>query len=140
MFPLPNLSPTEWVGAIHTLIVWQVCDDEPFFGIVIEDYDLEHPVSCKMEPYPSGPDGETSLGYCCDVAYQENEYGLSDALDKSEITGPGTYRIQCWGRKYYVWDAWAWEYDGGISVCEDAMTSAMRARLHEWRLSGASDA
>lgn len=35
------------------------------------------------------------------------------------VTGPGTYRIRSWGRKYYVWDAAAYEYDGGIALIGD---------------------
>jgi hypothetical protein len=113
------MSENEWYGEPHTLIVHEVepltGDEDPGYR-ELGDYNLEHPPSCKQEEFYGG----RVLDYTCDVAHEERACGLAASLHYSgtPVTEPGTYRIQSWGRKYYVWDYGAWEHDGGVGVMD----------------------
>lgn len=65
-------------------------------------------------------DDHTYVEYACDIQWNIENAGLAFCLRYSgtPIAEPGTYRIQGWGNKRYVWDAWAYEYDSGIGVME----------------------
>lgn len=107
-------EPDEWHGEPHVLTVHAVTlPDGPFDDGELE-YDLEHPPSCRQEETWPG-----CLAYACDVGYDEMEGGLAASLRYSgtPVTGPGTYRIQGWGRRIRVWDACGgYEYDRGTGV------------------------
>lgn len=108
----------EWEGEIHTLLVHSVTPTGWLFPGEDLEYDLEHPKSCSEGDIGYGED---VTDYTCDVAWMEREGRLAESLRYSgtPITAPGTYKIQGWGRKYYVWDAWAYEYDNGVAVVTD---------------------
>ena len=113
------MSDREWHGEPHTLIVHAVvrppdgsCDDGEL------DYDIEHPASCKQEECG---DGEHSyMAWTCDVAGHIGDGGLEFSLNYSgtPVDEPGTYLIQGWGRKTYVYEYGTHEYDGGVGVVE----------------------
>lgn len=105
-----------WFGEPHTLIVTEVTLPEGQFDDGTMEYEIEHPPTCKME------DRCGYFAYTCDIAFNIDAVGLPFSLRYSgtPITEPGTYRIQGWGRKTYVREAWAYEYDGGIGVMDDA--------------------
>jgi hypothetical protein len=113
-----GMSDSEWYGEPHTLVVHSVrLPDGPFDDGEME-CDLEHAPSCKEERWGEGE--RSYMAWTCDVAWHERESGLASTLRYSgtPITEPGTYRIQGWGRKYYVWDYGAYEHDGGVGVME----------------------
>lgn len=113
------MSDSEWYGEPHALTVHSVrLPDGPFDDGGLE-YDLDHPPSCKQEEHGYGG-GVTVTEYTCELAWHERDAGLAGPLRYSgtPITEPGSYRIQSWGRKYYVWDAAAYEHDGGVAVVE----------------------
>jgi len=113
----------EWHGEPHTLIVRSVRPPDGPFDDGELDYDIEHPPSCKQEE--SG-DGEHSyMVWTCDVAGHAGDVGLEFSLryTGTPVTEPGTYRIQGWGRKTYVPDYGAYEYDGGVGVIEPEAAS-----------------
>lgn len=123
------MSDSEWYGEPHTLTVHEVTPPAGEFDYGELDYDLEHPPSCTKSVYTyefATYDGEspTVEEWDCDLARHEAEGGLAFCLSYSgtPITEPGTYQIQSWGRKCYVWEAGAYEYDGGVGVVagEDA--------------------
>jgi hypothetical protein len=105
----------EWYGEPHTITVYQVRPPEgPFGSGSLGDYDLQHPSSCEQEEHHHG-----YMRYTCAVSGEEENIGLASSLRYSgtPITGPGTYRIQAWGRKtYYYWAGY--EYDHGVGVME----------------------
>ena len=114
-------ADSEWYGEPHVLTVHSVIPPDGPLDDGSLEYDLEHPASCKEEERESfGTGGVKVLEHTCALAEMERESGLPFCLNYSgtPITEPGTYRIQSWGRKYYVWDAWAYEYDAGIAVME----------------------
>jgi hypothetical protein len=122
---------SEWAGEAHVLTVHSVrLPDGPFDDGGLE-YDIKHPESCTEE----GRDysGVTVMEWACELAFYEREAGLASALRYSgcPIAEPGIYRIQSWGRKYYVWDYGAYEYDAGIAVMpdEEPQSSSNEERL-----------
>lgn len=106
----------EWFGEPHSLTVHAVTPPASQFDDGDLDYEIAHPPSCTQEQYGEGDSAR--MAWACDLAWQELDGGLASALHYSgtPITEPGTYQIQSWGRKYYVWEAGAYEYDAGISV------------------------
>ena len=106
----------EWFGEPHTLTVHEVTPPGgPLDDGSLDDYDLEHPPSCKQE--------ESHLGYMawtCDVGHQEEQSGLAFSLRYSgtPIIKPGTYRIRAWSRKWHVPDYGTCEYDGGVGLMD----------------------
>lgn len=110
------MTDSEWAGEPHVLTVTSVTLPVSRWDDGELEYEIEHPPSCKQEELAYG--GVTRLVWTCDVAEQEGDCGLAFSLRYSgtPVTKPGTYRIQSWGRKYYVWDAGAYEYDGGVAV------------------------
>lgn len=121
-------APSEWFGEPHTLVVHSVTPPEGRFDDGEMDYEIEHPPTCKQEQRGEGEHSYTE--YVCDVAWNIEGCGLEFSLRYSgtPITEPGTYRIQSWGSKHYVWDAWAYEYDGGIGVMDEAAPKLEKAR------------
>jgi hypothetical protein len=107
---------SEWHGEPHTLIVRSATPPDGPFDDGELDYDIEHPPSCKQEECGDGE--HAYLIYTCDVASDAGDVGLEFSLRHSgtPITEPGTYQIQGWGRKVYVPDCGAAEYDGGVGV------------------------
>jgi hypothetical protein len=127
------MKDSEWYGEPHTLIVHEVeplsGDEDPGYR-ELGDYDLEHPPSCTKKVYTYefacyGNESPTVEEWDCDVALHEAECGLAESLSYSgtPVTEPGAYKIQSWGRKYYVWDAGAYEYDGGVGVMDPEATA-----------------
>ena len=117
------MSDSEWEGEPHTLTVHSVTPPDGPLDDGSLDYDLEHPPSCRQEEracWDVASGGAVLQVWTCELAYHERESGLPFSLKYSgtPITEPGTYRIQSWGRKYYVRDAWAYEYDGGVGVMD----------------------
>ena len=112
------MSDSEWEGEPHVLTVTSVTLPVGRWDDGELEYEIEHPPSCGEEEHASG--GVTWLEPACELAWHEREGGLAGILRYSgtPVTEPGTYRIQSWGRKYYVWDAGAYEYDGGIAVMD----------------------
>jgi hypothetical protein len=112
----------EWAGEPHILIVHSVSSlpGRTFLSAEL-DYDLEHPQSCALGDIGYG---DYCLGYTCAVAWNEQECGLAESLHYSgtPITEPGTYAIQAWGRKFYVFGA-GYEYDSGVAVISTARKS-----------------
>lgn len=111
-------DPQEWHGEPHTLTVHSVTAPDGPFDDGDLDYEIGHPPGCKQE---TDGEGDHSFTYwTCDVAQNEHDCGLASSLRYSgtPITEPGTYRIQSWGRKYYVWEAGAYEYDGGVGLMD----------------------
>lgn len=106
----------EWEGEPHTLTVVSVTPPEGPFDYGELEYEVQHLESCKQETFGFGPD--TYVAYVCDVGEIISDVGLEFALDYSgtPVTVPGTYSIRAWGRKYYVWDYGAYEYDNGIGL------------------------
>lgn len=110
----------EWYGEPHTLTVTSVRLPEGPFDDGDLEYEIEHPPTCQQEQRGDGD--HTYPEWACEVAFNESECGLASSLRYSgtPITEPGTYQIQSWGRKDYIWDYGAYEYDGGIGmVVED---------------------
>lgn len=116
-----SMTDQEWEGRIHILIVRKVGDPE-FDGLrPLEDYDIIHQptlMGCSMERRKLYGEIEVDA-YTCDVGWQMDQDGdLAFNLRYSgqAVTEPGVYLVRGWGRKYYVWDMGADEYDAGIGV------------------------
>ena len=110
------MSDSEWFGEAHTLTVHSVRLPDGLFDDGELDYDVEHPPSCRQEQYGEGE--RSYMEWACEFGWHEREGGLASNLRYSgtPVTAPGSYRAASWGRKYYVWDAGAYEYDGGIGL------------------------
>ena len=110
------MKDSEWAGEPHVLIVHSVTPPDGQFDAGELDYDIEHPPSCKQERHGGGD--VTWMEWACELGWHEREGGLAFCLKYSgtPVTEPGTYRIQSWGRKYYVFDAATYEHDGSIAV------------------------
>ncbi len=114
----PVRDSDEWFGEPHTLVVTSVTPPEGQWDDGEMEYEIEHPPSCKTRTVGEGEHSYTE--WVCDVAFQIDQAGLPWALRYSgtPITEPGTYRIQTWGNRHYIYDAWAYEYDGSIGVMD----------------------
>lgn len=117
-------TPDEWHGEPHTLVVRSVRPPDGPFDDGELDYDIEHPPSCKREDCGQ-PGRFEDMVWTCDVASTAGDVGLEFSLRYSgtPITEPGTYQVQGWGRKIYVPDYGAYEYDGGVGVVDPAVPS-----------------
>lgn len=117
-------APSEWFGEPHTLTVHSVTPPESEWDDGELDYEIEHPASCKEEVRGEGDASYTE--YTCELARHEYEENMATTLRYSgtPVTEPGTYQIGSWGRKYYVWECGAYEYDGGIGVIDPAEDGA----------------
>jgi hypothetical protein len=110
-------GPSEWEGEPHTLIVRSVRPpDGPLDSGDLTDYEIQHAPGCKQEQHGEGD--HAYMDWACDVAWYQREGDMAFCLSYSgtPVTEPGTYQIQDWGRKYYVHDYGAYEYDGGVGV------------------------
>ena len=103
-------KPDEWEDDLpHTLIVEDYTDAEGLFC------HIDHLPTCKW--VDEEWNGEMCRFYQCAVAHNVDECGLIESLEYGGTAlphGPGEYQIKAWGRKYYVWDAGCYEYDGGL--------------------------
>lgn len=115
-------SAREWHGETHTLIVRSVRPPDGPLDDGELDYDIEHPPTCRQEEVGEGE--HAYMAWTCDVAGHAGE-GLEFSLSYSgtPVTEPGTYQIQGWGRKIYVPDYGADEYDGGVGIVEPEAAS-----------------
>ena len=122
---------SEWYGEPHTLIVHEVNLSDPLLDDEnLGDYDLEHPPSCTKTVHTYefaayGGESPTVVEWDCDIARHEAESGLASSLRYSgtPITGPGTYRIQSWGRKTWYPSAGAYEHDNGVGLMDPGAAS-----------------
>jgi len=114
----------EWFGELHTLTVHSVTAPDGPFDDGDLDYEIGHPPTCKQEDEEWG--GVTVRRYTRDVARDEGDCGLASSLRYSgtPVTEPGAYRIRSWGRKYYAWEAGAYEYDGGVGLMDPEEAAA----------------
>jgi hypothetical protein len=110
------VSDSEWEGEPHTVTVHAVTLPAGPLDDGELKYDLEHLPSCGEEEHRIGD--RSWMEPACELAYYEREIGLAGCLRYSgtPITQPGTYRVASWGRRYYVHDYGAYEYDGGIGL------------------------
>jgi hypothetical protein len=110
----------EWEGEPHAIVVTKVEPPDGEFDEYHLEYEIEHPPSCPQEDF----DGGSYTDWNCELGWLVREEGLEFPLRYSgtPITKPGTYHIASWGRKYYVWDCAAYEYDSGIAVVEPGGT------------------
>lgn len=119
-------APSEWRGEPHTLTVHSMTPPGGPLDDGELEYDIEHPPSCREEPRGEGECAY--LVWACELGWHEMELGLAACLHSGGdgLPGPGTYQIESWGAKYYVWAAGAYEYDGGIALipAEDPQGSA----------------
>lgn len=97
-------------------------DDLPH-TLIVEEFDDAESLTCHIDHLPTCKwvdeewNGETVRYYQCAVAHNVDEGGLLESLEYGGTAlplGPGEHKIKAWGRKYYVWDAGAYEYDGGL--------------------------
>lgn len=103
----------EWESELHTLVVSEYDPDNSLL-----EFEIEHPANCPF--CDCHRDGQVSRFYECAVGHILNETDLPDSLEYSgtPLPGPGTYQLRAWGRKYYVWDMWAYEYDCSLALEE----------------------
>ncbi len=120
LFGPAKSEPNEWQGTVHALVVRELGEPEgsgpPLRPLV--DYEIQHPWSCKQEEREPYGGGVKLIVWACDVGYAENDGDLAFNLHYSgtEVTEPGFYLVQGWGRKSYAYDYGAWEYDNGVAV------------------------